>query len=56
MELPTVLRHLTTVEKQGFIALCPSEYDMSKLTEMIEQTLAECEALAVEFELKLEQR
>ena len=45
MELPGILKRLVTADSQGFIELCPKEYDMGKLSEMIADVLAECEAL-----------
>ena len=45
MELPRILKRLVTTESQGFIELCPKEYDMGNLSEMIAEVLVECEAL-----------
>jgi hypothetical protein len=45
MELPGILRRIVTADSQGFIALCPNEYDMDNISEMIAEVLAECEAL-----------
>ena len=45
MELPGILRQLASGSGQGFIELCPQEYDMGNLSELIEEALEECEAL-----------
>ena len=45
MELPGILKRLVTADSHGFIELCPKEYDMGNLSEMIAEALAECEAL-----------
>ena len=46
MELPGILRTLVSGNGQGFIELCPQEYDMGNLSELIEEALEECEALS----------
>ena len=45
MELPGILKQLVAGHGEGFIELCPQEYDMGNLTEMIEEVLEECEVL-----------
>ena len=45
MELPGILRQLVSGKGQGFIELCPEEYDMGNLSELIDEALEECEAL-----------
>ena len=47
MELPGVLREIVIGSEEGFIELCPQEYDVSKLSALIEEALADCEALAL---------
>ncbi len=46
MELPGILKQLVSGRGQGFIELCPEEYDMGNLSELIEEALMECESLA----------
>jgi len=46
MELPGILKQLISGRGHGFIELCPEEYDMGNLSELIEEALMECEALA----------
>ena len=45
MELPGILKQLVSGSGQGFIELCPEEYDMGNLSELIEEALMECEDL-----------
>jgi len=45
MELPGILKQLVAGRGQGFIELCPEEYDMGNLSDLIEEALMECEAL-----------
>ena len=45
MELPGILKQLVSGRGQGFIELCPEEYDMGNLSDLIEEALMECEAL-----------
>lgn len=47
MELPGVLREIVIGSEEGFIELCPEEYDVSNLSALLEETLADCEALAL---------
>jgi len=47
MELPGILKRLMSTNSSGFIELCPDEYDMGNLSELIEEALAECEALTL---------
>ena len=47
MELPGILKQIFTDKNQGFIELCPEEYDMENLSDLIESTLAECEELTI---------
>ena len=47
MELPGVLREIVIGSKEGFIELCPEEYDVSNLSALLEEALADCEALAL---------
>ena len=47
MELPGVLKELVIGTGQGLIELCPDEYDMTNLSSLLEETLADCEALAL---------
>ena len=47
MELPGVLKELVIGTGQGMIELCPDEYDMTNLSSLLEETLADCEALAL---------
>ena len=47
MELPGILKQIFTGHNQGFIELCPDEYDMENLSDLIESTLAECEELTI---------
>ena len=48
MELPGILKQLVSGRGQGFIELCPEEYDMGNLSDLIEEALMECEALNTE--------
>ena len=45
MDLPGILKQLVSGRGRGFIELCPDEYDMGNLSELIEEALLECEAL-----------
>ena len=45
MELPGILKQIFTGDKQGYIELCPEEYNMENLSDLIESALAECEEL-----------
>ena len=47
MELPKILGDATTSTTHGLIELCPDEYDMGKIGEMLASALAECEELAL---------
>ena len=47
MELPGILKQIFTGHNQGFIELCPEEYDMENLSDLIESALAECEELTI---------
>lgn len=47
MELPRILNDAATAPKDGLIELCPDEYDMGKIGEMLANTLAECEELVL---------
>ena len=48
MELPGILKQMVTGPGQGLIELCPNEYDVSNIGEMLADVLAECEQLALE--------
>jgi len=48
MELPGILKQIFTGEKQGYIELCPEEYNMENLSDLIEDTLAACEELTLD--------
>ena len=48
MELPGILKQMFTGEKQGYIELCPEEYNMENLSDLIENALAECEELTID--------
>jgi hypothetical protein len=47
MELPGVLKQMFFGSGQGLIELCPDEYDMANLSTMLEEALADCEALVL---------
>jgi len=47
MELPGVHRDLLQDLGQGLVELCPEEYDMTNLSSLLEEALADCEALAL---------
>ncbi len=47
MELPGVLKELVIGTGQGLIELCPNEYDMTNLSSLLEEALADCEALVL---------
>ena len=47
MELPSVLINASTENGQGLIELCPEEYDMGNIGEMLASVLAECEELVL---------
>ena len=42
-----MLREIVIGSEEGFIELCPEEYDVSNLSALLEETLADCEALAL---------
>ena len=48
MELPGILKQIFTGDKQGYIELCPDEYNMENLSDLIEDTLAACEELTLD--------
>ena len=48
MELPGILKQIFTGDKQGYIELCPDEYNMENLSDLIESALAECEELTID--------
>lgn len=48
MELPGVLKELVVTPGQGLVELCPEEYDMANLSSLLEEALADCEALVVD--------
>ncbi len=48
MELPGILKQLFTGDKQGYIELCPEEYNMENLSDLIEDALAACEELTLD--------
>lgn len=48
MELPGVLKEMVIGAGQGMIELCPDEYDMTNIASLLEETLADCEALALD--------
>ena len=47
MELPGVLKQLMTAPGSGLIELCPDEYDMGRIGELLADALEECEELVV---------
>lgn len=47
MELPAILKQEFNANGQGLIELCPDEYDMGKIGEMLDDVLAECEQLVL---------
>jgi len=48
MELPGILKQIFTGDRQGYIELCPEEYNMENLSDLIENALAECEELTID--------
>ena len=48
MELPGILKQIFTGDRQGYIELCPEEYNMENLNDLIERALAECEELSLD--------
>ena len=48
MELPGILKQIFTGDKNGYIELCPEEYNMENLSDLIENALAECEELTLD--------
>jgi len=47
IELPSVLINASTENREGLIELCPEEYDMGNIGEMLASVLAECEELVL---------
>jgi len=48
MELPGILKQIFTADRQGYIELCPEEYNMENLSDLIEDALAACEELTLD--------
>ena len=47
MELPGILKELFIGPGRGMIELCPDEYDMGRIGELLADALEECEELAL---------
>jgi len=47
MELPGILRQEFNANGQGLVELCPDEYDMGRIGELLDDALAECEELVL---------
>ena len=50
MELPGILNEAMVGPGQGLIELCPDEYDIGKIGEMLEDALAQCEEMVIHRE------
>jgi hypothetical protein len=48
MELPGILKEALMGPGQGMIELCPDEYDIGKVGEMLEDVLAQCEEMVLD--------
>ena len=47
MDLPRFLLRKVNGVGQGLIELCPEEYDMARIDQMLDEALAECENLVL---------
>ena len=47
MDLPRFLMRKVNSVGQGLVELCPDEYDMSRIDQMLDEALAECEQLVL---------
>ena len=47
MDLPRFLMRKVNSVGHGLIELCPEEYDMNRLDQMLDEALAECEQLVL---------
>ena len=47
MELPGILKEVFTGPKSGLIEMCPDEYDLGRIGELLADALEECEELAL---------
>jgi len=47
MDLPRFLLKKVNGMGQGLIELCPEEYDLSRIDQMLDEALAECEQLVL---------
>jgi hypothetical protein len=47
MDLPRFLMGKVTSAGPGLIELCPDEYDMARIDQMLDEALAECEQLVL---------
>lgn len=50
MELPGILNEALMGPSHGLIELCPDEYDIGKIGEMLEDALAQCEEMVLSRE------
>ena len=47
MDLPRFLIRKVNSVSHGLVELCPEEYDMTRLDQMLDDALAECEQLVL---------
>ena len=47
MDLPRFLMRKMNSVSQGLVELCPEEYDMARIDQMLDEALAECEQLVL---------